>query len=96
MLFKPSPRCIRCSEDPYMVCVANPVAAMVGSTYTYLAVSRLQEVEEATQIRFRWRPFNVRAIMQEMNNIPFATKPIKLKAATQLTLCGHLDASCEP
>jgi len=51
---------------------------MVGSTYTYLTVSRLHEVEAATQIRFRWRPFNVRAIMQEMNNIPFATKPIKL------------------
>jgi 2-hydroxychromene-2-carboxylate isomerase len=51
---------------------------MVGSTYTYLTVSRLHEVEAATQIRFRWRPFNARAIMQEMNNIPFATKPIKL------------------
>jgi 2-hydroxychromene-2-carboxylate isomerase len=50
----------------------------VGSTYTYLTVSRLQQVEEATGIRFRWRPFNARAIMQEMNNIPFATKPIKL------------------
>jgi len=51
---------------------------MVGSTYTYLTVSRLQGVEATTHIRFRWRPFNVRAIMQEMNNIPFATKPIKL------------------
>lgn len=51
---------------------------MIGSTYTYLTVSRLRQVEAATGIRFRWRPFNVRAIMQEMNNIPFATKPIKL------------------
>jgi 2-hydroxychromene-2-carboxylate isomerase len=51
---------------------------MVGSTYTYLTVSRLHQVEIATGIRFRWRPFNVRAIMQEMDNIPFATKPIKL------------------
>jgi len=50
----------------------------VGSTYTYLTVSRLHEVEAATGIRFRWRPFNARAIMQEMNNVPFATKPIKL------------------
>ena len=24
-----------------------------------------------------WRPFNVRAIMREQNNIPFTTKPIK-------------------
>jgi len=50
----------------------------VGSTYTYLTVSRLHEVEAATGIRFRWHPFNARAIMQEMNNVPFATKPIKL------------------
>ena len=51
---------------------------MVGSTYTYLTVSRLHQLEASTGIRFRWRPFNVRAIMQEMDNIPFATKPIKL------------------
>ena len=51
---------------------------MIGSTYTYLTVSRLHQLEAATGIQFRWRPFNVRAIMQEMNNIPFATKPIKL------------------
>jgi 2-hydroxychromene-2-carboxylate isomerase len=51
---------------------------MVGSTYTYLTVSRLQDVEAATKIPFRWRPFNARAIMQEMDNIPFATRPIKL------------------
>jgi 2-hydroxychromene-2-carboxylate isomerase len=50
----------------------------VGSTYTYLTVSRLSEIEVASGIRFRWRPFNARAIMQEMNNVPFATKPIKL------------------
>jgi len=50
----------------------------VGSTYTYLTASRLHEVEASSGIHFRWRPFNARAIMQEMNNIPFATKPIKL------------------
>jgi 2-hydroxychromene-2-carboxylate isomerase len=49
----------------------------VGSTYTYLTVSRLNEIETASGIRFRWRPF-ARAIMQEMNNVPFATEPIKL------------------
>src|SRR4029078_3052146 len=51
---------------------------MVGSTYTYLTVSRLHQVEAATGIHFRWRPFNIGRIMQEMSNIPFATKPIKL------------------
>jgi 2-hydroxychromene-2-carboxylate isomerase len=50
----------------------------VGSTYTYLTVSRLPKLEAETGIHFQWRPFNARAIMQEMNNIPFATKPIKL------------------
>ena len=49
-----------------------------GSTYTYLTVSRLHNVEAASGVHFRWRPFNARAIMQEMDNIPFATKPIKL------------------
>ena len=50
----------------------------IGSTYTYLTVSRLAQVEAAHGVRFRWRPFGVRAIMQQMNNIPFATKPTKL------------------
>jgi 2-hydroxychromene-2-carboxylate isomerase len=50
----------------------------VGSTYTYLTVSRLHHVEKTSGVRFRWRPFNARAIMLEMNNVPFATKPMKL------------------
>src|SRR4051812_35655234 len=50
----------------------------VGSTYTYLTVNRLDRVEADTGVRFRWRPYNAREIMQEMNNVPFATKPVKL------------------
>ncbi len=50
----------------------------VGSTYTYLAVMRLPDVEKATGIRLRWHPFSVRAIMREMNNSPFANKPVKM------------------
>jgi len=49
----------------------------IGSTYSYLSVMRLAEVEAQTGARFRWRPFNVRAIMIEMDNIPFAKKPVK-------------------
>jgi 2-hydroxychromene-2-carboxylate isomerase len=49
----------------------------IGSTYTYLSVMRLAEIERSTGIAFRWRPFSVRQIMIEMNNIPFRTKPIK-------------------
>ena len=49
----------------------------IGSTYTYLAVMRLAAVEKNTGIRFVWRPFSVRALMQEMNNLPFVGKPAK-------------------
>jgi 2-hydroxychromene-2-carboxylate isomerase len=49
----------------------------IGSTYSYLSVMRLQHVAASTGITFRWRPFNVRAIMREMENIPFANKPAK-------------------
>jgi 2-hydroxychromene-2-carboxylate isomerase len=49
----------------------------VGSTYTYLTVMRLAQVERDSGIAFRWRPFSVRQIMIEMDNIPFRTKPVK-------------------
>lgn len=48
------------------------------STYTYLSVMRLAEVERTTGVIFRWRPFSVRQIMIEMDNIPFRTKPVKM------------------
>ena len=43
----------------------------IGSTYTYLSVTRILDVEKKYKIKFNWRPFSVRAIMKEMNNIPF-------------------------
>ena len=43
----------------------------IGSTYTYLAVTRILDVEKIHQVSFNWKPFSVRAIMKEMNNIPF-------------------------
>ena len=51
----------------------------IGSTYSFLTVSRLPAIERETGIRFDWRPFSVRAIMLEMNNIPFANKPVKAR-----------------
>ncbi len=48
-----------------------------GSTYTYLTASRLEKVAAAEGVRFNWRPFSVRAIMREQNNIPFMGKPVK-------------------
>ena len=49
-----------------------------GSTYTYLTVSRLPALSAAKGMRFNWRPFSVRAIMREQNNVPLATKPVKM------------------
>ena len=43
----------------------------IGSTYTYLAVTRILDVEKNHQVSFNWKPFSVRVIMKEMNNIPF-------------------------
>jgi 2-hydroxychromene-2-carboxylate isomerase len=49
----------------------------IGSTYTYLGIMRIADVVRHNALRVRWRPFNVRDIMLEMNNVPFATKPVK-------------------
>ena len=43
----------------------------IGSTYTYLSVTRINDVEKQYSVKFNWKPFSVRAIMKEMNNIPF-------------------------
>ncbi len=51
----------------------------IGSTYTYLTVMRLQKVEQEAGVTFNWQPFSVRALMQEMDNIPFIGKPAKEK-----------------
>lgn len=49
----------------------------IGSTYSYLTVMRLGEVERQTGVRFTWIPFNVREMMIAQKNIPFADKPAK-------------------
>lgn len=49
----------------------------IGSTYSYLTIMRIGEVEQASGIAFRWRPFNVRHVMVAQNNIPFKNKPVK-------------------
>ena len=43
----------------------------IGSTYTYLTVTRILDVQKKNSVKFNWVPFSVRAIMKEMNNIPF-------------------------
>jgi 2-hydroxychromene-2-carboxylate isomerase len=49
----------------------------MGSTYSYLSVMRLGELEQSSGVRFRWRPFHLLVILQEMKHIPFADKPAK-------------------
>jgi 2-hydroxychromene-2-carboxylate isomerase len=51
----------------------------IGSTYTYLAVNRVEAIAARAGVALRWRPFNVRAIMIEQNNRPFVGKPVKLQ-----------------
>jgi 2-hydroxychromene-2-carboxylate isomerase len=49
----------------------------MGSTYTCLSALRIPQVEQTTGVTIRWRPFNLRKILQEMKHTPFADKPSK-------------------
>ena len=51
----------------------------MGSTYSYLSVMRLADVERTTGIKFQWRPFHLLIILQEMKHVPFADKPAKCR-----------------
>ena len=51
----------------------------IGSTYSYLSVMRAESLAAQAGVGLVWRPFSVRTLMREQNNIPFATKPIKMK-----------------
>ena len=52
----------------------------IGSTYTYLTVERIFSVEKENNVKFIWKPFSVRQIMIEMENVPFTTPPKKNKS----------------
>ena len=49
----------------------------IGSTYSYLTVSRLPQIASDNRLDIFWRPFNVRDVMVEQKNIPFSNKPVK-------------------
>jgi 2-hydroxychromene-2-carboxylate isomerase len=51
----------------------------IGSTYSYLSVSRADARAAQAGIELLWQPFSVRTLMREQNNVPFATKPAKMK-----------------
>lgn len=49
----------------------------IGSTYTYLAVMRVDTVAQASGVEVRWRPFNIRQVLIAYDNDPFGDKPVK-------------------
>jgi 2-hydroxychromene-2-carboxylate isomerase len=49
----------------------------IGSTYTFLSVMRLEAAAREHGVSFVCRPFSVRVLMVEQNNIPFRGKPVK-------------------
>jgi 2-hydroxychromene-2-carboxylate isomerase len=51
----------------------------IGSTYSYLSVMRAEALAAREGVKLKWRPFSVRTLMREQNNVPFATKPVKMK-----------------
>jgi len=52
----------------------------IGSTYTYLTVSRINELSKQEGLLFNWYPFSVRKIMMDMDNIPFTPPSKKIKS----------------
>ena len=46
----------------------------MGSTYSYLSVMRLVQLERLTGVRFRW---TIPPALLEMKHVPFADKPTK-------------------
>jgi len=52
----------------------------IGSTYTYLSVNRISEVAKKENLSINWKPFSVRKIMMDMDNIPFTPPSKKVKS----------------
>ena len=52
----------------------------IGSTYTFLSVNRIHDIEKKENIKFNWHPFSVRKIMMDMDNIPFTPPSKKIKS----------------
>ena len=57
---------------------ADPVLVLDRQHLHYLSVMRLEAAEREYGVAFDWQPFNVRAIITEIGNIPFQGKPPKL------------------
>lgn len=64
----------------------------MASTYSYLSVMRLAESERSTGMSFRWRPFHLLVILQEMKHVPFRRQAgqIEVYAARYRSACRHI------
>jgi 2-hydroxychromene-2-carboxylate isomerase len=51
----------------------------IGSTYSYLSVQRAGQLAAQHGVRLDWRPFSLRTLLHEQNNVPFVGKPFKLR-----------------
>ncbi len=49
----------------------------IGSTYSFLTIMRLDDWCIENDATVRWRPFNVRTVMLDQQNVPFTGKPVK-------------------
>ena len=67
----------------------------IGSTYTYLSVNRVLEFEKKENVKFIWKPFSVRKIMMQMDNIPFTPPSKKIKSNYMLSLI-HISEPTRP
>ncbi|HEX7928023.1 MAG TPA: 2-hydroxychromene-2-carboxylate isomerase [bacterium] len=54
----------------------------IGSLYSYFAVMRAETAAALQGISLRWRPFNLRAIMVEQDNVP-RRNPVKMRYTLQ-------------
>jgi 2-hydroxychromene-2-carboxylate isomerase len=50
-----------------------------GSIYTYLAAMRIERLATSAGVEVCWRPFNLREILIEQNNVGFTKNPVRME-----------------
>jgi len=67
--------CTNNTTDGWYDCEANMGQLdfwfSLGSTYTYLSAMRIGELSHNKGVTVRWRPFQLRAILEELAGLPF-------------------------
>ena len=62
----------------------------IGSLYTFLTVMRMDRVEDTTDVRFVWRPFRIRTIMEEELERAFQGQQTAQQALATATTRGNV------